>query len=173
MAGHDHGIGVDLRHDMCCRLHHHVPGQRHGGRRGRSVQRACGVRGADDERELRDGDVHSGVGFDLPGRHDDGDLHDDGRTELLVHGDGARHSGAFDHVSGEHHGAEHGWPVLGGSELHDADRDGQLSGRDGELCAGIRIDVPGGNDDRDVHGKRRVAGQPGRHVHVHCDDSRQ
>ena len=55
---------------------------------------------------------------------------------MYVYGDDPGHAGADGAVPCEHHDWQHGGPVLGGCDLHDADGDGQLSGRDGQLHAG-------------------------------------
>jgi hypothetical protein len=48
----------------------------------------CDLCRADDDGSMRDGDMQSGVRLDVPEGSNDGDLLDNGRAELLVHGDG-------------------------------------------------------------------------------------
>ena len=61
---------------------------------------------------MRHGDVFAGKRIDVRGRHDDGELLDDGGTVLLVHGD--CNGRLLDHVPGEHHGLEYVGPVRRG-----------------------------------------------------------
>ena len=104
---------------------------------------------------------------------DDGDLLGYGRGNsasdflLHVHDHDNRRPVAGDYVSGKHHGErEFAWSGIGDCDVHDADAYGQLhAAADRCVRACIRVELPGGDDDGDVHGYGFVDEYKRMHVH--------
>ena len=135
-----------------------VPGEHHDGQHCGPVLGGRDLHDADGFGQLpgRDGRMRAGIGSDLPGRVDDGDVQI-GRAScedrvLISVVDVSVHTKNDGDLPGEHHAAGDSGPVLGGRDLHDADGFGQLSGRSGGVRACFRLDVPEGHDDGYVHG---------------------
>jgi len=110
--------------------------------------------------------VYSAVGFDFPEGNNNRELYGERRRgqlgQLFIQRNGERYSSSFDHLSGQHNGAEFAGPVLGGCQLPGCDCERQLPWSwDSFLCAGVGSCLSEGNHYRDLFcdGRRREFGE--------------
>ena len=117
---------------------------------------------ADNNRQLRDGDLHTGIRCVLPERCDDSQLHDGGGTELIVYSDGDRRASAEHRLSCEYDGGNGSRQrrQLCCGQLRGASGNGQLSWSNSGVQSGIGKLLSVGNLVGQLYGDR-CSGQHG------------